>query len=499
MDRADGTRQQRWFLGLLIFGLPLLLRAQPEAQDVFASFQPASAVTQSRGIYSLWSNPGNLALQPPVDTLRIPSPLLPAETEIVPFLELSLLQPSAAVFSSALDRSELLNMLVAKISTPLTTAEKQRLVQAFVNNGLALSTQMVYGAGWLRLAPHTAVGVAVRERISAYLRFNRFISELSFYGRFHPYFDSIAVIDGDTVGFSTRPHRFSELFAGTILDFVWFREYSAGWGTIVLDDPAFRLSWGMNLKYVQGYAYLEGRVTQQQLRAFSAINPAFGIDYGKAVSPSLLDTNTLVPIGWGLGADAGIQFQFPRLALGITVLDIGFLNWEGNLFTAEDTVLNGLSSSGFRTLNLLEEIPKITGKGNFFKWHGLWRLRSWLPTRLYIGATFALPPAVHRFGFPSASVTLGVPLNKAVGNLPQPFLSAGTVIPLDTWISLYPALSLGGALPRPVLSLFAHIELLNGLLNLRLGTADVLALVLRATPVLSATAAVVDFHIPKLW
>jgi len=275
---AHGTRLRHWLFTVLLLELPLLLWAQPEA-------------------------------------LRIPSPLLPAETEIVPFLELSLLQPSAAVFSSALDRSELLNMLVAKISTPLTAAEKQRLVQAFVDNGLALSTQMIYGAGWLRLASHTAIGVAVRERIAAYLHFNRFISELSFYGRFHPYFDSVAVIDGDTVGFSTRPHRFSELFAGTTLDFVWFREYTAGWGTIVLDDPGFRLSWGMNLKYVQGYAYLEGRVSQQQLRAFSAINPAFNIDYGKAVSPSLLDTNALIPIGWGLGADVGIQFQFPRLAL----------------------------------------------------------------------------------------------------------------------------------------------------------------------------------------
>ncbi len=473
--------------------------AQPEAHDLFATFQPASALTDARGVYSLWSNPGNLAFQKPIDTLRIPSPLLPAETEISPLVELTFAQPSLALFSSALDRPALTKALITKIAEPLTAEEKQHFIRAFTNSGLALSVQWLYGAGWARLAHNTAFGVAVRERLSAYLHFNEFLATLAFYGRKHPYFDSIQVIDGDTVGFATHPRRFSELFAGTILDFTWFREYLAGIGTLVLDQPTVQIGLGVNLKFCEGYSYLEARATAGQLRAYSAANPAFAIDYGKAVSPSLLNTTDLIPIGWGLGADFGFSLRTADLSLGIALLDVGFLDWEGNLFAAEDTVLNGLSSEGFRTLNLLEEIPQITGKGNFFKWHGLWRLRSWLPTRLYATVSFVLPPVLGHWKPLAASITVGRALNKAVGNLPQPIVLIGITVPIRSWLTLFPSFAAGGAFPRPVLSLYAHVELFDGIVHLRLGSADLLAVVLQHTPVLSANAALLDFAIPKFW
>jgi hypothetical protein len=132
---------------------------------------------------------------------------------------------------------------------------------------------------------------------------NETSSEFLFFGYNAPYFDSLAVnFNGDTIGYATQAMKLvSELFEGTSLSLLWYREYSLGYGRNLFSAPDFTLYGGVGLKYIKGFGVFDYKYDNDgNLLAYSALNPVFEVDYDTP-SPSLIEGNDYQSVGNGFG------------------------------------------------------------------------------------------------------------------------------------------------------------------------------------------------------
>jgi hypothetical protein len=107
----------------------------------------------------------------------------------------------------------------------------------------------------------------------------------------------------------------------------WMREWNLSYGRKLFEvDSTFALYAGVGIKYFQGLAYLDIRSENNQLDAFSAMSPVFGIDYGSAanLNPSNVAGNGMKPVGHGFGFDFGVNagpgraIKVMQSAVGVT-------------------------------------------------------------------------------------------------------------------------------------------------------------------------------------
>lgn len=453
--------------------------AQTESSDFsrigFASFLTTVVSDyQSAGV-----NPANLGFIPQEEIYMLSEPLKPGKAVRKRQLAFSIAEGGFALHSDALNRQGLTDLITQTSSGSFTDADQIRVARDFADRGLRFSVDMLV-AGISYQDTWGGLAATWRERISGTFVFNEAASRVAFQGRRFDYFDSLAVnFNGDTVAYAKNPKRFSELFAGTELSTVWFREFGLSYGVQVLRIGEVRAHVGAGVKLLQGFAYLDARVDNGQLRAQSSITPAFGIDYGKATSPSFIPGNAFVPVGDGIGVDVGITVTSPGFSFAVSVIDIGAIQWNGNVFTARDTILNGLTSTGFRSFNFFNEAQGVTGEGNFFSWDGLASATTALPTRLRLGTSYRYN---SRLTFGADAV---FPVNTVAGSLGEPLVSAGLDWFPAPWMKLGMGLGTGGNM-----GFFAPASIMFSVLDnhweLGVSSRDLITFVISDRPIVSA-------------
>lgn len=456
--------------------------AQTEAADFsrigFAGFiTPVASDYQCVGI-----NPANLGFVPEREVFRLSTPLEFGIARRKRNWSFTVAEGGVSLHSDALSRAGLLDMITQTTSGSFSVAEKQQAALAFADKGIRFSVDLLALGAAYQSDNWGGVAITVRERMAGTFRFNGDAAKLAFEGRHYDYFDSVAVKgNGDTVGYSTNPRLFSDLFNGTRLAMIWYREVGASYGVRLFHTQDLNLYGGLGVKYLMGYALIDAEVVGGELQARSAISPFFGINYGKATSSSFIPGDNFIPVGAGWGIDLGVTLQYKNTSVALSVVDAGRMLWDGNVFVAKDTILNGMSSTGFSSYNIFEEAPKITGDGNYFKWQGAKYATSNLPTRIRLGMSHQYN-IQWRFGGDAV-----IPVNQVTGALGEPLVSVGADWRPVVWLRV--SLGLGGGGNMGVfIPAGAMFSLLDGMWEFGITSRDMVTFVTTGRPVLSAVA-----------
>jgi hypothetical protein len=463
--------------------------AQTEAAD-YARIGYAGFISTVASDYQcVGINPANLGFIPSTEIFDLSTPMQPGVEIKRRNFAFTVAEGGVSLHSDALDRSGLLDMITQTSSGSFSAEDKRNAARSFIDKGVRFNIDMIVFAASAQSQEYGGVAFTWRERIGGTYLFNESASRLAFEGRYFDYFDSSYVtFNGDTVGVSTDPKNYSELFDGTRLSTVWFRELGLSYGYRVRDGEDLDLYLGFGAKYLLGYAYVDAFVENGALKAASSLSPFFGISYGKVTSPSLLPGNDFEPVGRGWSIDLGATLTYEKWSFALSIIDLGRMTWDGNVFTAKDTILNGVSSTGFESFNIFEEAPKITGDGNFFKWEGLAAASSDLPARLRLGISHVYDKH-WSFGIDAV-----FPVNEASGALGEPIATAGADYRPNTWFRVGFGLGGGGNMGAflPVSVLFS---LFDNRWELGLSSRDVITYVIGDRPILSAVIGVARVRI----
>ena len=463
----------------VLSGFCLAVQAQTEASD-FSRIGFAGFMTTTVSDYQcVGINPANLGFQPQPEIFDLSTPMEPGVEIRKRPLAISLLEGGVTLHSDALDRSGLLDMITQTSSGSFSEEDKRVAAEAFIDNAVRFSADFITIGASYQSDTWGGIAATMRERIAGTYLFNEAASRLAFEGRYFDYFDSIAVTaNGDTVGLSTDPKTYSELFDGTRLSTVWFREIGLSYGLKIATIKEVDVYVGIAGKYLMGFAYIDATVSGGALQARSSLTPAFGISYGKATTPSFRPGTDFEPVGIGWSMDVGFTLNYEDFAFSASVVDLGKIIWDGNVFVAKDTILNGMSSTGFDSYNFFEESSQITGDGNYFRWEGLQEAESDIPSRVRIGGSYNYN--THwRFGFDAI-----FPVNEAAGASGEPLVSVGADWRPLPWLRAGFGMGGGGNMGffMPVSVLFA---VLDGTWELGLASRDVVTYVISDRPVLS--------------
>ncbi|MEM0999111.1 MAG: DUF5723 family protein [Bacteroidota bacterium] len=387
--------------------------AQHEMSAFTATGRAGVSTTLATDYQSLGINPANLGMiNSTGEALEKPQ-----------IISLGLAETAISVHSDALSKSDLARNLfslnAAQGGDSLTTQEKAEAALTFANSGIELNAD-VMSIG-LAITPSRKVGgfaLGVRDRFSSSFQFNGSAADILFNGYNSAYFDSLVVINDDTTGFATQPVLLSDLFGGSRFTLNWYREIHLAYGRVLVDQEAFKLYAGVGAKYLMGLGYMDVDV-RDGFDAFTALGPVFNVDYGNNLTPSAV-TNGLV--GNGLGFDAGITVSLledERLKIGASITDIGQMTWDGNVYRADDTLVQSIGTEGVNSYNLIDELENFSADSNYFSWEGAQEIQVSLPTLMRLGASFRIVDQLQ------VGADLIVPFNESVASFDNAIFALG--------------------------------------------------------------------------
>jgi len=369
---------------------------------------------------------------------------------------LGFLEGSYSLYSEALSKPEVKETFIqfGSGSDDLTYAQKVSAAKDFTESGFAINLD--FQPIGIALTTENAGGFAagVRDRVRWYSQLNETTSEILFLGYNAPYFDrtfftnatdTIATTNPDSINYANTnvPKTFSEILDGSKLTLTWTREYSFSYGVRLADMGGAQLYGGVGFKYLQGIALMDIRSENGSLTAHSALAPGFGVDYGGAPStnPSgIPDSTGFTNVGSGFGMDFGLSIIInDNWKIGASITDVGTMNWDGNVYEAQDTIVYGTDNEGLNSLNIFTEIGDFAGDDGFFKWKGLKEIKTKLPTLFRFGTSYRFFDGKLELG---ADIVL--PLNDEAGNLENALIAFGGDVKPMNWLRISAGVSTGG-------------------------------------------------------
>jgi len=474
---------------VLVLLIGTIGRAQVELSDSPRSGSLVLAPTLVNGYQALWLNPANLGFVPETITFALGSPMEYGRYQYARRWSIGFAELGGSIASSALSFAQLAAMVFQLNQKRLSLEEKQQIAESFSGRGIAFNLDaQLFGIGY-QSSGWGGFAIGIRDRVSAEFQLNSMLARIAFLGRYDSYFDSVSLNwRGDTVGYARRPKHYSELFDSSHIGMHWLRDYAIGYGVRLFNGHRVQLYGGVVGRLIEGYILLDGKIEHRTITAFSAISPFFNVNYGKATTPSLRPGSGLIPVGKGYGGDVGLTLTVDnRWRTSLVVLDIGSIWWDGNVFAVEDTVLNGLITTGFSSFNIFSEAQNITGEGGYFKWRGMTGVRTMLPMRM----RFALS---HSIGTErDIGVEATIPLRPDAPGSPPFFVTLGTRYSINESVVVSSGLRFG-TIVAWALPVAAQISLWDGRWELGLSTQDLASLIVPKRPVLSLAVALLRFR-----
>lgn len=322
-----------------------------------------------------------------------------------------------------------------------TSEQKEDAVRNFTNSKLQLNGEgNAFGVSF-QDEKIGGIGFSVREKMMWNSNLNEASSEFLFYGYNAPYFDSLAVVDGDTIGYATKVLKtVSELFSGTSLSLLWYREYGLAYGRTVYNSENFAVYGGVGFKFLKGYGVFDYRYDDNgKLLAYSALNPVFEVNYD-TYSPSRIEGNDYQPVGTGYSLDFGLSILVKnKFRFALALNDLGQIKWDGNVYEGEDGILENIETAGLSNYNIFEEGQNIAVENtNWGEWIGLENKTVKLPMRLRSGAAY-IPNERFEFG-----TDFIIPVNDVPGSYDKLIWGLGTRIFATKWLRCSTGIITGG-------------------------------------------------------
>lgn len=380
-----------------------------------------------------------------------------------------------SIHSEALTRDELRQSVKDMIrgeGEDFTYNQKIEAAKDFANSGLAFNADV--GSIGFSFMNEKVGGIAFRinDRMQFYSQLGPTASELLFKGRTAEYFDILTYVEYDSAtmqydttminnhpnldpdsaqnvvsGQASVPLKFSKLFENSQISMSWTREYNLSYGRkLIGPDSTFKLYGGVGIKFLHGMALLDLESDGSTLTAFSATSPIFDIDYGTAAlaNPSARPAAPEGawwpdPVGKGWGFDIGLNAVIGnKLKIGVAVTNIGSITWDGNVYTAKDTLLFDTQNAGLQNYNIFSQLDDLAGDEGIFKWNGLTTKKVNLPTMVRGGASFRFNDKLE------IGCDLLLPTNTVPGSLVGAMFGFGADVTPIRWLNLSGGFVTGG-------------------------------------------------------
>ncbi len=349
-------------------------------------------------------------------------------------------ESGVSVYSEPLKRA-LVNDLF-NTNKSFTDTERQEAVTNFTDAKLQMEGSV--GAFGLSFQDEKmgGFGFIIRERMMWDSNLNEESADILFNGYNASYFDTLVVDfeSGDTIGISFDPKQVTDLFEGTRLEVLWFREYNFSYGRSIINRENFSIYGGVGFKYIEGYSVFNYTYQDGVLKAFSALNPTLGVDYD-ADSPSKINNNEYQAVGKGWGLDFGLSvLLFKNLRVGVSMTDFGKINWDGNVYKGKSAILSDLESGGINNYNIFTLQETLSADDmKWGEWEGLENKETDLPMNFRAGASYLLK---NKFEF---GTELYLPINQVPGAYDKVIVGFGTRITPVKFLRISAGVVSGGA------------------------------------------------------
>lgn len=310
-------------------------------------------------------------------------------------MNLGFLEFAGSVYSEPLTKKELLHNLLGNPIT-LSDAEKADAAKKFVDTQLFGSASLMWIGFSYQDEKIGGFAFNIRERLLWNSKLNKDAANFLYLGYNDPYFDSLVVENNDTVGYSTDPRYASNIYNGTDQQFLLYREFNFGYGRKVVEKDNFTFYMGIGIKYIMGYGMTQYYQDDNgnNLVGYSALSPAFGVDYDTP-TPSQLEGNGYQKVGSGFGFDIGTTFELlqKKLMISLSVVDIGSINWDGNVYEGNNGRVWKINTKGIDNYNIFEQGELIDSDnlaGDPDEWTGLQDKKIELATTMRGGMKYKI-------------------------------------------------------------------------------------------------------------
>ncbi|MDG1262555.1 MAG: DUF5723 family protein [Flavobacteriales bacterium] len=414
---------------LFLVGLSLTMFMITNAQTEGGAFSATGRGASTPFVtdyHAIGINPANLNLTPEF------------EGKTVTF---GLFEGGASFYSEFLTKEELRKTLFRSEFETLNQQERIEFGQNFAgtNNNIQLD---IITSGFAINGNWGGLAFSTKERIDFSAQAGDRMSELLFLGNTSSYFNELVLTTGDTIPNTgnlsadtlalvdegiidpEEALQFSEILDGTSIGFSWIREFNLAYGKKLISNENYELHAGVGAKLLIGNAYSEINSQDGNLEAFSALSPVFDINYDEiqGENPSALeeDASNLQPVGLGFGVDLGATFVYKqKLFLSASVIDIGSMTWDGNVYTINDQLLIDYGQEGAESADLIVELLNFNSPENALEWEGAQKRTTKLPTTARLGAGFKVNDKLRL----AADAVL--PVNDQVVNYDEPIVALG--------------------------------------------------------------------------
>lgn len=365
---------------------------------------------------------------------------------------LGLGQVGISFYSEAFDRNDFTQAILG-VDDDLTLEEKRQAGLDFAQSDLALNTYTTMFGFAMNTENAGSFAVSLNFRTNYYSKFNDVGANQLFNGYIDPYFDQWQLSDGMVVpnggpdsefldevelGVSSDPQFATDLYSDMRIKAMAFTELNFGYGRHVYESDELSIFAGAGVKYLQGLFVMDLNIENNEVTdAYIAATPALGIDLGDGEdNPSFVEGDGYTPVGSGFGFDLGVAAEISeQFRVSASVVDIGSVLYDGNVYTSADTVVFDIETQGINSYNVFTNYDAFAGDDGVFEWNGEEERRVKLPTqfragmgyfhneRLRVGLDFAFPlndeaGSIENFAFAFGAEYLpspGVRLSAGIG------------------------------------------------------------------------------------
>lgn len=303
------------------------------------------------------------------------------------------------------------------------------------------------GITWIGFSyQHEKVGgfaFTIRDRMVWNTVLNQNAADFLFEGYNAPYFDTVLYRGTDsTRGICTNPQMAVEVYRGTNLHALWYREYNLGYGRKIIEKEDFIWFGGIALRYIAGYGSYQYIQSGDELRAYTSLSPIFEVDFNEP-SPSKMTSKGLKRVGNGFGVDIGFTFLIKqKIKIGFAVNDIGWITWNGNVYEGNNVQVMQIETPGIDNYNIFAQgqlIVADNAPGDPSLWTGLAKKKMNLPMNFRGGASWRIIPEIE------VGIDSYIPLNKNIpGRYEKAMLGFGAHFDPAKWIQLSTGMTTGG-------------------------------------------------------
>ncbi|MFH0866674.1 MAG: DUF5723 family protein [Bacteroidota bacterium] len=406
-------------------------------------------------------------------------------------LHFSLAEVGASVYSDALRKKEIKHDFIFGGKTHFTTQEKIDAAEAFAGNKFTANADVAWLSVAFQKPKFGGLAFSVREHTAFSSVFNKDFAEIVFEGYHASYFDSLVVNGTDTTGYASLPKTIGELADGSKVTGSWYREYVIGYGRKIFETEKFSIYVGADVKYLGGYGIFDLAAENGKLTGFSALSPVLDVNYDFS-SPSQLSGDAMKTVGSGFGFDFGATITlFKNLNISAAINDIGSIKWNGNVYEANDTLINNVVSQGFYSYSMVDEMKDLVQDSGLFKWSGLESHTVALPSNFRFGMSYQLGELTN------IGLDCYVPLNHKTGNFEKAIVSVGANFGLGDFLVLSIGFGTGGNYDF-VIPAGITIEMKDRRWEIGVASRDAITFFKKDNPTISAACGFLRFNLGKM-